>query len=110
MEEKPIDLIEEKRLEFQTYLEKILGSRNVYYQPPSDRKMKYPCIRYELDRFSEIRADDIIYVGKTGYQVTYIDSEPNLKIPEQIHALPLCRFVRAYVADNLNHYAYLVYI
>lgn len=101
--------IEERRLELQTLLEELLGSRNVYYQPPSNKKMSYPCIRYSLDRYAENRADNLLYHNRVGYSVTYIDSKPNLEVPTKIHHLPLCRFTRAYAADNLNHYAYLLY-
>ena len=109
MEVTSPDRFEAKRLELQKLLEELLGSRNVYFQPPSTIKMQYPCIRYGIDRFAEHRADNILYHDRTGYEVTYIDPYPNLVVPDKIHRLPLCRFVRPYVADNLNHYAYLLY-
>ena len=34
------------RLELQSKLEEILGSRQVYYQPPETVKMEYPAIVY----------------------------------------------------------------
>ena len=37
----------DRRLELQSELEKILGSRNVYYQPLPSLKLQYPCIVYE---------------------------------------------------------------
>lgn len=37
------------RLNLQTFLEEILESRNVYFQPPESVKMKYPAIVYALD-------------------------------------------------------------
>jgi len=37
------------RLELQEVLESLLGSRNVYFQPPLNLKMNYPCIIYKRD-------------------------------------------------------------
>ena len=37
------------RLDLQKIFEDILGSKNVYFQPPESLKMKYPAIRYSLD-------------------------------------------------------------
>ena len=34
------------RLDLQSKLEKLLGNKNVYYQPPESLKMEYPAIRY----------------------------------------------------------------
>ena len=34
------------RLDLQALLEDLLGSRNVYYQPPESVKMNYPAIVY----------------------------------------------------------------
>ena len=37
------------RLDLQALLEDLLGSRNVYYQPPESVKMNYPAIVYALE-------------------------------------------------------------
>ena len=39
----------ERRLELHEILCTILGSRNVYFQPPESIKMNYPAIVYGLD-------------------------------------------------------------
>lgn len=36
-----------RRYELQAVLEGILGSGNVYFQPPENLKMRYDCIVYE---------------------------------------------------------------
>ena len=40
----------DKRQTLQSELEAILGSRNVYYQPPANLKMQYPAIRYKKQK------------------------------------------------------------
>ena len=52
-----------QRLILQSALEAILGSRNVYFQPPSGFQMQYPCIVYTLDNDFVARADNKIYHG-----------------------------------------------
>ena len=44
------------RLDLQTFLEEILESRNVYFQPPESVKMKYPAIVYALDDIENVYA------------------------------------------------------
>lgn len=91
------------RSELQTLLSEILGTNNVYFQPPTNIVLKYPCIVYKRD-LSEIKfADNLPYSNMTRYQVTVIDENPDSAIPTKVAALPLCLFVRFYTADNLNH-------
>ena len=97
------------RTELQTLLETLLGSENVYFQPPSSVEMNYPCIVYRRDDSSEKRANDKLYLHKQRYQVTVIDRNPDSLIPNKVLSLPLCAFDRYYTADNLNHDVYNLY-
>lgn len=91
------------RLQLQTLLTNILGTSNVYFQPPANITMKYPCIRYERDDVRVDHANNEPYNRRKRYQVTVIDRDPDSDIPDKIGALPLCTFDRFYTADNLNH-------
>ena len=97
------------RLELQTRLEDILGSRNCYFQPPASIQMKYPAIVYSLDGFDILHADDDMYKSLTAYQVILIDKNPDTKFLAPILKLPYCRFIRFYTADNLNHWVFTLY-
>lgn len=97
------------RIELDTILRDILGSSNVYFQPPESTKMQYPAIVYNRDRTYNHHADDIKYVHYKGYQVTFIDWDPDNPILDEIEKLPLCDFVRHYVTDGLNHDTFLIY-
>lgn len=91
------------RPELQQILVDLLGSNNVYFQPPSNIQMQYPCIVYRRD-FLDIRhANDKPYKHKMRYQVTVIDRNPDSLIPAKVAKLPTCSFDRFYTADNLNH-------
>lgn len=97
------------RLELQTLLENILGSRNVYFQPPESVKMKYPAIVYGLDDIENSFADDGVYLSKKRYLVTVIDEDPDSPIVDKVAALPTCRFNRRFQSDNLNHDVFILY-
>lgn len=98
------------RLKLHEELCEILGSNNVYYQPPASIFMKYPCIRYSRSGIDHKRANNAIYNNTNRYEVIVIDSNPDSEIPDNILAhFPMCSFDRGYVADNLNHYVLSLY-
>lgn len=60
------------RLELQNELEKILGSEEVHFQPPSSVSLRYPCIVYELDNTYTAPADNKKYIRFNRYTITHI--------------------------------------
>lgn len=101
--------IHRKRLELQETLEEVLGSRNVYFQPPSNVKMKYPAIVYERSRMDARHANNDIYKLRVPYTVTVIDKRPDSDIPERMLELPYCSSDRRYTSDNLYHDVFTLY-
>ena len=81
----------------------------VYFQPPTNVQLEYPCIMYERDFGDTKFADNHPYRHMKRYRVTVIDRDPDSPIPEQVAALPMCTFNRFFTADNLNHDVYSVY-
>lgn len=98
-----------RRLTLQKTLEAILGSRNVYFQPPEGVKLSYPCIIYEEVRGRTIRADDELYHYRKAYNLILIEKNPDTTTPDKIRELPLCDTDRIYKADNLYHYTFTLY-
>lgn len=96
------------RLELQNLLESILGSRNVYYQPPESIKIKYPAIIYSRNDIDNNFADDIVYMQNHTYQIIVIDANPDSEIINKISKLPMCRYNRHYTSDNLNHDVFIL--
>lgn len=96
------------RLELQNLLESILGSRNVYYQPPESIKIKYPAIIYSRNDIDNNFADDIVYMQNHTYQIIVIDANPDSEIVNKISKLPMCRYNRHYTSDNLNHDVFIL--
>lgn len=98
-----------RRLELHQILKEILGSDNVYFQPPEKFKMKYPCIVYERSDYDIIHADDYPYITRKRYQITVIDPNPDSKLPDKIAGLPTIRFDRHFATSNLNHDVFELY-
>lgn len=97
------------RLDLQQLLEGLLGSRNVYFQPPATVQMEYPAIVYERGRMDIKHADNSPYAHKKRYQVTVIDPNPDNSFVDQVANLPLCTHDRFFTADNLNHDVFTLY-
>lgn len=98
------------RLDLHNTLVGVLGSSNVYFQPPSTLVMKYPCIVYKRDGMISRRTDDSkLYYNKIGYMVTLIDQNPDSITIQKIMGLPLTVFDRHYTINNLNHDVFIVY-
>ena len=97
------------RLNLQTLLESLLGSRNVYFQPPASVSMQYPCIVYSRAAVDTKYANDKKYLQKKRYSITVIDKNPDSLIPDKVGGLPLCSFDRHFKTDNLNHDIYSLY-
>lgn len=104
----------DRRPQLQQLLETLISEQpedklRVYFQPPPNVQMEYPCIVYSND------AEDSQFAGNKPYRrtkrwlVTYIDWKAVSEVPELIAALPLCTFSRSFAADNLNHTAYTLY-
>lgn len=98
-----------RRLELHEVLCDILGSRNVYYQPPESVKMKYPAIRYSRSDVENNFANNKVYMQSHEYEVIVIDRNPDSDIVDKVSSLPRCRFNRHYTADNLNHDVFTLY-
>ena len=98
------------RLDLQAAFEEILGSRNVYFQPPASVKMQYDAIRYELAGKDIKRANDMLYLATNQYDGVVITRDPDTTIPDKIiRRFAMCSFGRPYTADNLNHYPFTLY-
>lgn len=93
----------------QDILEVILGTENVYFQPPESLKLVYPCILYSRTGRDTKFAADNPYINTIQYQVIVIDKDPDSLITDKVAMLPRCIFDRHYVSNNLNHDVYNIY-
>lgn len=98
------------RVNLQIELESVLGSRNVYFQPPETLKIKYPAIVYELSDIDTKKADNGVYLKDRLYKVTLIHSDPDNDLVDKLldHFLYIT-LDRPYKANNLYHYVFDLY-
>lgn len=98
---------ETRRLVLQDRLIEILGSENVYFQPPASIQLAYPCIIYSFDDENTLYANNEKYMDRDKYTIQLITKDP---LPDElmtaIKSIPYTRFDRHYVADNLHHFTY----
>lgn len=88
----------------------ILGTENVYFQPPESIKMSYPCIVYAKDGYKIQQADNKNYVISQKYSITVIYEDPDEDISKRIlEHFGKCSFNRTYNADNLYHDSLTLY-
>ena len=98
------------RLDLQAALEEILGSRNVYFNPPEDLRMSYDAIRYALGGKNFRRADNKVYKSTNQYDGVVITRNPDTDIPDKLIAnFEMISVGKPYKADNLNHYPFTIY-
>ena|SRR5437868_6530404 len=95
------------RLELQSLLEGI--TENVYFQPPINIEMQYPCIIYHRDESRSEFADNRPYARTKRYQITVVDRNPDSELPDVVEDLPYCSFNRHFSAENLNHYVFTLF-
>ncbi len=97
------------RLELQTKLEEISGTKHVYFTPPPSLKMEYPAIRYKRGKIDTRYADNKKYISMTRYDVTVISRRPMDPLVDKIMELPYCTHDRDYESDNLYHVSMTLY-
>lgn len=97
------------RVELHHQLEAILGSKNVYYDPPESFKLKYPCIVYSLEGFADSYADNETYRRMRRYTMTYITSKAEDPIAEKLADIRYCTLNRPFVTSDLYHFAYTIF-
>lgn len=97
------------RLDLHELLCSVLGSRNVYFQPPETVKLVYPAIVYEHSKINNRYANDSVYLQADSYTITFISKDPDSAITRALSTLPMCKFDRGFVANNLYHKVFTIY-
>ena len=96
----------DRRLELDARLRRILGSNNLYFEPPASVRMTYPCIRYTRERIDTDFADNRVYLGKQRYNIILIYYDVDTDLIDRVlyndEGLVFSH-ERHYVADGLHH-------
>lgn len=87
---------------------------NVYFQPPDNVDLTYPCIIYTLNRVNSTYADNIAYKTRREYNILYITKNPEPiyeltgegMIETFLHTFDHIKHTNHYTKDNLYHDAF----
>ncbi len=84
--------------------------KNVYFQPPSNIRMIYPCIVYNKTRALTEAADDDVYQYRQGYSVTVIEKNPDSDVAEKLNKHFRYSSIGTYLTiDNLHQTTLNIY-
>ena len=88
----------------QLHEELLSFSPKVYFQPPSNIKLEYPCIIYHKSGKRTSYGNNNKYIGNQQYKLTVIDRDPDSEIADDIEQVfQHCAITGYYTMDNLNH-------
>lgn len=106
----------ERRVEFNGILVNALveggmsatvAQNRVYFQPPENLVLNFPCIVYEFSGDSPVHADNLLYgVLANRYKVTLIDRNPDSAFYEPLRKIKMTSGPTHFVSDNLHHYVF----
>ena len=83
---------------------------NVYYQPPSNIALTYPCIVYRNNGESGLYANNITYLKQPIYVLTVIDRNPDGILPDTIRkAFGSASIGPSLVVDGINNTTITLY-
>lgn len=98
------------RLELHSELKELLGSDNVYFQPPESKKIEYDAIVYNRNSILSRHASNKNYMVSDCYEVTLIYRDPDSDLARKLlDHFPYSSFSRHFTADNLNHDVITIY-
>ena len=97
------------RLDLHSLLETVLGSDEVYFQPPESIRLVYPCIIYKRSSIRTDFANNLPYSLRSEYTITLIEPDPDSPKPYLVANLETARHERFYTADNLNHNVFTLF-
>lgn len=97
------------RKELHNTLINYLEINNLYFQPPSGEKIKYPALVYKRVGFKETSANDQLYSAFSEYQLTLITDDPDNTTINKLIRFPMCTLTNTFVVDNMYHYVFKLF-
>lgn len=97
------------RKDLQHTLESVDSELHVYYHPPSNVQLQYPCLVYQLERIRQVMGNNRPYLRNRSYSALLITQGPNDDLVDKILDLPYVRHNRSYRADNLQHESFTIH-
>lgn len=77
---------------------------NVYFQPPANIKLTYPCIIYRKTPGDRKHANDKAYISAQGFTLTVIERDPDTPIKnETLDYFSMISEGTSFTVDGLYH-------
>lgn len=100
----------ERRYKLNEALQKVLGSNNVYFEPPENLKLNYDCIIYKRNRAKKFRADNKRYINHEFYELLIISKNPDNHIADELEkSFEYCEHQRSFTTNGLHHSVVYLY-
>lgn len=83
---------------------------NVYFQPPANIRLTYPCIIYRRANTDITYAGDSVYQAIPEYQVTVVEKDADTPLSDEVlHSFRMIAQRASYVTDGLYHSQFTLY-
>lgn len=102
--------VKDRRLRVSEILHEVLGTNNVYFEPPESKKLVYPCIVYHRKKIDTINADNRKWITCDRYQVTFIRKEADSDVLDKLLELQYCEHNNDYKSEDLYHDVFTLYM
>ena len=96
------------RDELHDLLVDVLGSDNVYFDPPEKIKIKYPAIVYHKNHITNRYASNKVYSNSYTYTLTLIDEYPDSEVIDKLSNLPYCKHNQSYSSNGMFHEVFTI--
>ena len=97
--------------DLQATLQELMGEGiKVYFQPPENLKLNYPCVVFDRTNALTDYADNKPYQITKRYTVTLISKTADNEEPlDKLLQFPMSTYDRQFITDNLVHDVFSIY-
>ena len=97
--------------ELQAALQDLMGEKvKVYFQPPENIKLSYPCVVFDRTNALTDYADNNPYRVTKRYTVTLISkTADNEELLDKLLLFPMCTYDRQFINDNIVHDVFTIF-
>lgn len=89
--------------DFHNQLEAIFPGLNLYYRPPTNLLLEYPCIVYDVKNFNASRANNAVYVNGTTFRATVMSVLPGYEDTRNMLQLAHSEHINSFISDGIVH-------
>ena len=98
-----------ERVELHNLLENLLAGVTIYFQPPTNVTLVYPCLLYRRLPSRITRAGNNTYGVTRKYKLTLIDDNPDTIFLDVVLTIPNIVHETYFTKGNLNHDVFVLH-